>query len=44
MLLVGAAAVLAVLSALAGIVAARGRFRGPWVVLAARDGGAGSRP
>jgi DMSO/TMAO reductase YedYZ molybdopterin-dependent catalytic subunit len=33
-LLVGAAAVLAVLSAVAGIVAARGRFRGPWVVLA----------
>src|SRR4051794_16599084 len=33
-LLTGAAVVLAVLCALAGIVAARGRFRGPWVVLA----------
>jgi len=33
-LLVGAAVVIAALCALAGIVAARGRFRGPWVVLA----------
>jgi DMSO/TMAO reductase YedYZ molybdopterin-dependent catalytic subunit len=33
-LLVGAAAVLAALCALAGVVAARGRLRGPWVVLA----------
>jgi DMSO/TMAO reductase YedYZ molybdopterin-dependent catalytic subunit len=33
-LLAGAALVLAALSALAGIAAARGRFRGPWVVLA----------
>ncbi len=32
-LLSGAALVLVVLSALAGVVAARGRFRGPWVVL-----------
>jgi DMSO/TMAO reductase YedYZ molybdopterin-dependent catalytic subunit len=32
-LLVGAVVVLAALCALAGIVAARGRFRGPWVVL-----------
>jgi DMSO/TMAO reductase YedYZ molybdopterin-dependent catalytic subunit len=33
-LLSGAAVVLAALSAFAGLVAARGRFRGPWVVLA----------
>ena len=32
-LLSGAALVLVVLSALAGVVAARGRFRGPWLVL-----------
>ena len=33
-LLAGAAVVLAALCALAGVVAARGRFRGPWIVLA----------
>jgi DMSO/TMAO reductase YedYZ molybdopterin-dependent catalytic subunit len=33
-LLTGAAVVLAALCALAGVVAARGRFRGPWLVLA----------
>jgi DMSO/TMAO reductase YedYZ molybdopterin-dependent catalytic subunit len=33
-LLVGAAVVVAALCALAGVVTARGRFRGPWVVLA----------
>jgi DMSO/TMAO reductase YedYZ molybdopterin-dependent catalytic subunit len=32
-LLVGAAAVLAALCALAGLVTARGRFRGPWLIL-----------
>ncbi len=32
-LLTGAAVVLVALSALAGVVASRGRFRGPWVVL-----------
>jgi DMSO/TMAO reductase YedYZ molybdopterin-dependent catalytic subunit len=32
-LLTGAAVVLAALCALAGVVAARGRFRGPWLVL-----------
>src|SRR3954463_6948515 len=33
-LLGGAAVVLAALCALAGVVAARGRFRGPWLILA----------